>query len=78
MLQFNNAYVLYSVFQVTSGFQQAFEKKGIILAKHLEKEASVDDAEEAAILAGAEEVSPEEDGEHIYRVCFIDKVDNKL
>lgn len=55
------------VLSITPGFQQAFEKKGVILAKLIEKKASMDDAEEAAILAGAEEVRPEDSEDNIFR-----------
>ncbi|KAK3914690.1 putative transcriptional regulatory protein [Frankliniella fusca] len=50
-----------SVLQSTHGFGQAFEKKGVIFAKPSSKESTMDDAEEAAIIGGAEEVRPEED-----------------
>ncbi|XP_034252660.1 probable transcriptional regulatory protein TDE_1487 [Thrips palmi] len=56
-----------SVFSATQGFQQAFEKKGVILAKPVGKEATMDDAEEAAILSGAEEVRPEDGEKNVYR-----------
>ncbi|KAE8751898.1 hypothetical protein FOCC_FOCC001375 [Frankliniella occidentalis] len=56
-----------SVFQVTPGFSQAFEKKGVIIAKPPTKQATIDDAEEAAIVGGAEEVRPEEGEEQTYR-----------
>ncbi|KAJ1519551.1 hypothetical protein ONE63_004830 [Megalurothrips usitatus] len=57
-----------TLFSITTGFTQAFEKKGIILAKNLSKESSMDDAEEAAIIGGAEEVKPEGDADdNVYR-----------
>lgn len=40
------------------------------MAKLIEKEATMDDAEEAAILSGAEEVRPEEGEKNVYRVSL--------
>ena len=54
---------------VTSGFQHAFERKGVILAKLSGRKATMDDAEEAAIISGAEEVRQEDDDQQVYRVC---------